>query len=150
MSTDIQTIDLPELICIGIAVVASPAEFPQAVAEAFETLYSTETDATAFLKISQAAPGDQIGALVGYLAARKTKIPDGLERVSIPAGQYLRLLHRGPLSEIDSSFRTLHEHAAAMGAETTGMTLDFGYLPGLADTPHELNLQLAPKPLLLG
>lgn len=145
----IETIALPEMIAIGILVEAPWNALPRAVPAAWTRLFETETGATSFLEISLSRQNGVYRELVGYLAASKTEVPEGMTRIVIPTQRYLRILHDGPLAEITGGFERLYAHAAHAGLGTTDVLLDFGYTPGLPPGRHELHLALEPERLLL-
>ena len=145
----IDTIDLPELTAIGIVVEARLEELSRAVPAAWTRLFESDTGATAFLEVSISREGGVYRELVGFLAARSTELPAGMERLTIPAARYLRLIHDGPLTGIADGFASLYAHAAAHGLTAGDFKLDFGYLPGLASGRHELHVKLEPAPLRL-
>jgi len=149
MSGTIETIDLPELVAIGIPVDALWNDLPVDVPKAWRRLFELDTGATSFLEVSLAREFDMYHEFVGYLAAKATDVPDGLVRIVIPPRRYLRLIHDGPLAGIASGFGRLLAHAEASGLKATDMKLDFGYLPGLPDGRHELHVALASEPLRL-
>ena len=145
----IETVDLPELVAIGIPVEAEWRELPVVVPRAWKRLFEFDTGATSFLEVSIAREGEHYREFVGYLAATKTEVPEGLTRIVVPAQRYLRLIHDGPLEQIADSFRQLYVHAAANGLTATDFKLDFGYRPGLPPGRHELHVAIAnPKGLL--
>lgn len=145
----IETIELPELVIIGILVEAPWQELPVKVPAAWRTLFAAETGATSFLEASLSVEDGVYREIVGYLAARKSGVPEGMTKVVVPAQRYLRLVHDGPLTDIGRGFGQLLAHAKAAGLTATDMKLDFGYLPGLPDGRHELHVALAPEPLRL-
>ena len=145
----IETVELPELVIIGILVEAGWRELPAKVPAAWRALFAAETGATAFLEASLSIEDGVYREIVGYLAARKSEVPEGMTKVVIPAQRYLRLVHDGPLADIARGFGELLAHAEASGLKATDMKLDFGYLPGLPDGRHELHVALAPEPLRL-
>lgn len=146
----IETIELPELIAIGILVEAHWNELPRAVPAAWTRLFETDTGATSFLEVSISRDNGFYRELVGYLAAKKTEVPEGMTRLVIPAQRYLRIVHDGPLVDIADGFGKLYAHAAVAGLKATDYKLDFGYLPGLPAGRHELHVALEPEPLLIG
>jgi len=146
----IDHIELPELTAIGIEVKAPKAELSQALAAAWTRLYETDTGATSFLAASLGSEGGLSREFIGFLAARKSDVPGGMIRFDIPSQHYLRLQHEGPPEGIPDGFAQLHAYANANGLTPTGLTLDFGYIPGLAAARHELHLALAPEILRLG
>lgn len=145
----IETIELPELVIVGILVDAPWQELSTKVPAAWRALFAAETGATSFLEASLSIEGGNYREIVGYLAALKSEVPDGMTKVVIPAQRYLRLVHDGPLAGITQGFGQLLAHATAAGLTATDMKLDFGYLPGLPDGRHELHVALAPEPLRL-
>ena len=145
----IETVDLPELTAIGIVVEAPWSELHRAVPTAWTRLFETDTGATSFLEASLWRDAGIYRELVGYLAAKKTEVPPGMERHTIPAGRYLKLIHDGPLIEIAGGFDRLLTHARLANLETDQFKLDFGYLPGLPAGRHELYLRILPPPLRL-
>jgi len=145
----IETIELPELVVIGIMIDAPWQELPKKVPEAWAALFAAETGATSFLEASLSVEDGVYREVVGYLAANKSEVPEGMVKVVIPAQRYLRLIHDGPLTGIANGFGRLLAHAEAAGLKATDMKLDFGYLPGLPDGRHELHVALAPEPLRL-
>lgn len=146
----IETVHLPELVAIGLVVEGRWDELPVKVPAAWHRLFEMNTGATGFLQASLERHDGVYRELLGYLAARATECPAGLERHIIPAGAYLRLIHDGPLADIAEGYQALHRHAAAHGIRTTDFKLDFGYLPGLPAGRHELHVAIAPTPVLLG
>lgn len=145
----VETIDLPELIAIGIEIVAPWQDLPQAVPAAWRRLFERDTGASSFLEVSISREHGIYRQLVGYLAATRTEVPEGMTRLVIPPQRYLRLLHDGPLEGITGNFEKLYAYAAARGLDATDFKLDFGYLPGLPPGRHELHVALAPERLRL-
>jgi predicted transcriptional regulator YdeE len=145
----IETIELPELVIIGILVEAPWQALSTKVPAAWRALFAADTGATSFLEASLSIEAGIYREIVGYLAANKSEVPDGMTKVIIPSQRYLRLVHDGPLAGIAKGFGDLLAHAKASGLEATDMKLDFGYLPGLPDGQHELHVALAPETLLL-
>lgn len=146
----IETVDLPEMLAIGVLVEAHWNDLPKAVPAAWTRLFETDTGASSFLEVSLSREAGVYRELVGYLAAKKTEVPDGMTQLVIPAQRYLRLHHDGPLAEIADGFAKLYAHAAVAGLQATDYKLDFGYLPGLVAGRHELHVALEPEPLRLG
>jgi predicted transcriptional regulator YdeE len=146
----IDIVDLPEMTAIGILVEAHWNDLPKAIPAAWTRLFETDTGATNFLEVSISRDNGYYRELVGYLAAKKTEVPAGFTKLTIPAQRYLRLIHDGPLVEIAQGFEKLYAHAAVAGLKATDYKLDFGYLPGLPPGRHELHVALEPEPLRLG
>ncbi|MGV3551437.1 GyrI-like domain-containing protein [Rhizobium sp.] len=146
----IENIELPELVMIGILVEAPWQERAASVAAAWRELFAAETGATGFLAASLSVEDGVHREVVGFLAAGKTPVPDGMIKVVIPAQRYLRLAHDGPQAAIPEGFRRLMAHAGAAGLKATDMKLDFGYLPDMPDGRHELHVALEAEPLRLG
>lgn len=146
----IETVHLPELVAIGLVVEGRWDELSTSVPAGWRRLFELQTGATGFLEASLERRDGVYRELLGYLAARATECPEGLERHIIPAGAYLRLIHDGPLADIAKGYEALHVHAAAHGIRTTDFKLDFGYLPGLPPGRHELHVAIAPTAVLLG
>jgi len=145
----IETIELPELVIIGIMIEAPWQDLPGKVREAWTTLFAAETGAISFLEASLSVEDGVYREVVGYLAAQRSEVAEGMVKVVIPAQRYLRLIHDGPLTGIASGYGRLLAHAEAARLKATDMKLDFGYLPGLPDGRHELHVALAPEPLRL-
>lgn len=145
----IDIVEFPELIAIGIEVEASWNELSRAVPAAWKKLFAAETDANSFLEVSVSRQDGVYRELVGFLAAKRTKVPDGMSRLVIPPQRYIRLIHDGPLAEIAQGYGQLYDHAAKSGLRTTDFKLDFGYLRGLPDGRHELHVALEAERLLL-
>jgi predicted transcriptional regulator YdeE len=145
----IETIELPELVIIGLLVEAPWQALPTKMPEAWQRLFAADTGATSFLEASLSVEDGIYRELVGYLAARASHVPEGMTKIIIPQQRYLRLHHEGPLQNIAAGFGTLLAHAKASSIEVTDMKLDFGYLPGLPGGRHELHVALAPEPLRL-
>lgn len=143
----IETVELPEMIAIGVLVEAHWNDLPRAIPAAWTRLFETDTGATSFLEVSISREHSVYRELVGYLAAKKTEIPDGMTRIVIPSQRYLRIIHDGPLVEIAAGFEKLYAHAALAGLRATDYKLDFGYAPGLPAGRHELHVALEPEPL---
>lgn len=145
----IETVDLPELVIIGILVEAPWQELPARVPEAWTRLFAAETGATAFLEASLSVENGIYREIVGYLAANSSDVPESMTKVVVRPQRYLRLAHDGPLAGIADGYGRLIRHARAAGLTPTDMKLDFGYLPGLPEGRHELHVALAPEPLRL-
>jgi predicted transcriptional regulator YdeE len=145
----IEIIELPELVAIGIEVQASWEELQREVPAAWERLFAAETDATSFLEVSLGRTAGIYRELLGFLAAARTRTPEGMSRVVIPAQRYVRLIHDGPLEDIAAGFGTLYAYAEKTGLRPTDFKLDFGYVPGLPAGRHELHVALAPDVLRL-
>jgi predicted transcriptional regulator YdeE len=145
----IETIELPEMIAIGVLVEASGDDLPKAIPAAWTRLFETDTGATSFLEVSISREHGVYRELVGYLAAKKTEVPAGMTRIVIPAQRYLRIIHDGPLAEIAAGFEQLYAHAALAELRATDYKLDFGYAPGLPPGRHELHVALEPETLKL-
>lgn len=146
----IETIDLPELVAIGLLVEGTPDDLAGLLPAAWRRLYEMDTGASAFLKLGLPPEGDRHRELVGFLAARKTAVPEGMTRIIVPAQRYLRTEHDGALTDIAARLERLHVHAAMRGLKSTGFMLDFGYLPGEPAGRHELHLSLDTTTGLLG
>jgi predicted transcriptional regulator YdeE len=145
----IETIELPELVAIGIPVDARWDDLPVEVPKAWRRLFEFDTGATSFLEVSFDREFDFYHEFVGYLAASKTDVPEGLVRIVIPARRYLRTIHDGPLENITKGFESLYAYAALQGLDATDFKLDFGYQPGLPPGRHELHVAITnPKGLL--
>ena len=71
----IETIDLPELIAIGIMVEAQWEDLPRAVPAAWEQLFAAETGATSFLEVSV---GREAGVYRELVATSRPKRPKSL------------------------------------------------------------------------
>lgn len=145
----IETVDLPELVIIGILVEAPWQELPVKVPAAWTRLFAAETGATSFLEASLAVENGIYREIVGYLAANGSDVPAGMTKVVVRPQRYLRLVHDGPLAGIADGYGRLIRHAKAQGQTPTDMKLDFGYRPGLPEGKHELHVALAPAPLRL-
>lgn len=150
MTGAIDTIDLPELVAIGIPIDAPGHDLKIEVPRAWRRLFEFDTGATSFLAVSFERDAQMYHEFVGYLAARATEVPDGLSRVIIPPQRYLRLMHDGPLETIETGFETLYHRAAVEGLQATGFKLDFGYLPGLPAGRHELHVAITNPARLIG
>jgi len=146
----IETVELPEMIAIGVLVEAHWNDLPKAIPAAWTRLFETDTGATSFLEVSMSREGGIYRELVGYLAAKKTEVPEGMTRIVIPAQRYLRIVHDGPLVDIAAGFEKLYAHAAVAGLKATDYKLDFGYSLGLPAGRHELHVALEPEPLRIG
>lgn len=147
---EIETISMPELVCIGLSVHGAWHELPEKVPAGWQRLFAATGDAEHFLEVSRKQPDGAYIEFLGFLASRKTEIPPGLERHVVAAGRYLRLVHEGPLAEIADGFARLHAHAVATGVRLGDLKLDFGYRRGLPDTPHELYVAVEQAPPALG
>jgi predicted transcriptional regulator YdeE len=99
----IETIELPELVLIGILVECPWQELSREVPAAWRRLFEAETGAQAFLEASLSVENGVYRELVGYLAAARSEVPGGMTKVIVPAGRYLRLQHDGPLTDISAS-----------------------------------------------
>lgn len=151
----IDTVTFPELTVIGCMVEASREDLPAAVAAAWERVFASDPGTAAFAAVSLPEENGQERRLVGFMAARASEIPDGMVRVDLDAGRYLRTAQDGPQAAIADGFARLHAHAAANGMKLSGIALDFGYRPGQphpgqAGGRHELHLALAPQLPALG
>ena len=150
MTGTIDSIDLPELVAIGIPVDARWDELPVEMPKAWTRLFEMDTGATSFLGVSFEREFDMWHEFVGYLAARATEVPEGLVRIVIPPRRYLRLIHDGPVENIQAGFEALYHSAAVQGLNATDFKLDFGYLPGLPPGRHELHVAITNPRGLLG
>lgn len=146
----IETVELPEMTAIGVLVEAHWNDLPKAIPAAWTRLFETDTGASSFLEVSLSRDKGVYRELVGYLAAKKTEVPEGMVRIVIPAQRYLRIIHDGPLVDIAAGFEKLYAHAAVAGLKATDYKLDFGYAPGLPAGRHELHVALEPEPLRIG
>ena len=145
----IEIVELPELVAIGIEVEARWEDLPRAVPEAWSRLFAADIDANSFLEISVSRNEGVYRQLIGFLAASRTTVPEGMTRLVIPPQRYLRLVHDGPLDGIAAGFGALYSHAKQAGLNATDFKLDFGYLRDLPPGRHELHVALAPEQLLL-
>ena len=146
----IETVDLPELVAIGIPVDALWSDLPVEVPKAWHRLFELDTGATSFLEVSLAREFDMYHEFVGYLAAKATDVPDGLVRIVVPPRRYLCLIYDGPLDKIAEGFEQLYHWAAVQGLTATDLKLDFGYQPGLPPGRHELHVAITNPRGLLG
>lgn len=150
MTGTIDSIDLPELVAIGIPVDARWDELPVEMPKAWTRLFEMDTGATSFLGVSFEREFDIWHEFVGYLAAKATEVPEGLVRIVIPPRRYLRLIHDGSVGNIQAGFEALYHAAAVQGLNSTDFKLDFGYLPGLPPGRHELHVAITNPRGLLG
>lgn len=145
----IETVTFPELTVIGCMVEASGDELPAAVAAAWERVFAADVGTAAFAAVSLPEENGLQRRLVGFMAAKASEIPDGMVRLDLDAGRYLRTVQDGPQAAMAASmadgFDRLHAHAAANGLTLSGIALDFGHRPGRQDGRHELHLALAPQ-----
>lgn len=141
----IELIDLPELIAIGILVEAPWERLPVLVPQAWQRLFEMNTGATSFLEVSISREKGLYSELIGYLAAVRSEVPDGLQRLVIPPARYLRTIHDGPLVNIAQGFERLYAYAKENQLQATDFKLDFGYVPGLSSGRHELHIALEEK-----
>ncbi|PWC48379.1 GyrI-like domain-containing protein [Azospirillum sp. TSA6c] len=146
----IETVSFPELTIIGCMVEASGDELPAAVAAAWERVFAADVGTAAYAAVSLPDETGLRRRLVGFMAARASEIPDGMVRLDLDAGRYLRTAQDGPQAAIAEGFARLHAHAAANGLTLSGIALDFGHRPGQQDGRHELHLALAPQLPALG
>jgi predicted transcriptional regulator YdeE len=145
----IETVELPELIVIGIAVEAPWTALAEVVPAAWQRLFAAPTEASSFLEVSLSETDGLYQEMVGFLAAAATEVPAGLERRVVPAGRYLRLRHDGPVTDIPPGFGALLAHAKARGLEADVLKLDFGYRRDQLDGAHELHVRLREQVLRL-
>ena len=146
----VEQVNYPELVAIGFEVEAGRRDLPVAVPAAWRRLFERDTGATSFLALGLARKGDLCREMVGYLAASRTEVPEGMTRRVVPAGTYLRTVHDGPLSSIPAVFEALYAYAALKGLRAGDLRLDFGYLPGLPRGRHELHIAIEAPRVLLG
>lgn len=146
----IDTVTLPELVCIGLFVRGPWHELPKSVPSGWQRLFATAPDAENFLEVSRKQEDGTYVEFLGFLASWKTTVPDGLTQHAVPPQRYLRLVHEGPLACIADGFAALHARAASCGFALGELKLDFGYKRGLPDTPHELYVAIRQEPLALG
>nr|WP_255635740.1 hypothetical protein [Azospirillum sp. 412522] len=129
---------------------ASPDDLPAAVAAAWERVAAADVGTAAFAMVALPEESGLHRRLVGFMAAKASEIPDGMVRVDLDAGRYLRTAQDGPQAAVSDGFTRLHAHAEANGLKLSGIALDFGYRPGESDGRHELHLALAPQLPALG
>ncbi|PWC83051.1 hypothetical protein TSH100_21900 [Azospirillum sp. TSH100] len=141
----IETVTFPELTVIGCMVEASREDLPATVAAAWERVFAADVGTAAFAAVSLPEENGLHRQLVGFMAAKASEIPDGMVRVDLDAGRYLRTVQDGPQTAIADGFARLHAHAGANGLTLSGVALDFGYRPGQREGRHELHLALAPQ-----
>lgn len=141
----IETVTFPELTLIGCMVQTDGEGLPAAIAAAWERVFAADTGTAAFAAVSLPAENGLHRRLVGFMAAKASEIPDGMVRVDLDAGRYLRTVQDGPQSAMADGFARLHAHAQANGLTLSGIALDFGYRPGQPDGRHELHLALVPQ-----
>ena len=85
----IETIEMPELVIIGILVEAPWQALSSEVPKAWQALFAAETGATGFLEASLSVEDGVHREIVGYLAATKSEVPAGMTKVIVPAQRYL-------------------------------------------------------------
>lgn len=141
----IETVSFPELTVIGCMVEASGDELPAAVAAAWERVFAAEIETAAYAAVSLPEETGLHRRLIGFMAAKASEIPDGMVRVDLDAGRYLRTAQDGPQAALAEGFARLHAHAETNGLKLSGIALDFGYRPGHREGRHELHLALAPQ-----
>ncbi|MDB5555371.1 MAG: hypothetical protein JWL86_5355 [Rhizobium sp.] len=76
----IETIELPELVIIGIIVECPWQDLSKEVPAAWTRLFAAETGANGFLEASLSVENGVYRELVGFLAANKSEIPEGMAR----------------------------------------------------------------------
>ncbi|MBK1839046.1 hypothetical protein JHL17_16665 [Azospirillum sp. YIM B02556] len=141
----IETVTFPELTVLGCMVEASHEDLPAALAAAWERVFAADVGTAAFAAVSLPEENGLRRELVGFMAAKASEIPDGMVRLDLDAGRYLRTVQDGPQAAIAGGFARLRAHAEAQGLTLSGMALDFGHRPEQPDGRHELHLALAPQ-----
>jgi len=140
----IETVSFPELTVIG-CMVETGDDLSAAVAAAWERVFAAGIETAAFAAVTLPEEKGLLRRLVGFMAAKASEIPDGMVRIDLDAGRYLRTAQDGPQAALADGFARLHAHAQANGLALSGIALDFGYRPGQPDGRHELHLALAPQ-----
>lgn len=80
--------------------------------------------------------------LIGVKVENSAGVPDGMEKVKIPAQRYIYHQHEGDLSGIAESFGKMYNWAKEHGIETGEFKIDYGYRKDGIETEHALYVKM--------
>ena len=148
---NIETVTRPQMTVVGILVEDHWTELPLVVPAAWREVFDRQGELNPacgplgdHLEVSVSREDGHHRELVGVIASRDARPPEGMVKLDIPANTYLSAVHEGPLASIAEGFAALYDHAAIQGLEATDFKLDIGYSPGLPPGRHELFVALQP------
>lgn len=129
----------PSLV-IGFPVLGRFDELSRLVPDAWASAF-TRLDGP-FAEVSTRV-GDGYHEVVGVLGGVDANI-DGYVHACVPAGEYVREVHRGERAMIAESFGRIEAWARSRGREVGAVKLDIGYQADGSDLVHELYVALVP------
>lgn len=146
----VELVRLEPITVIGLRVEARWNQLSEAVPDAWRQLFRRAEELRRFtgeqqsfleasVDIQDGVYTELVGLKVQNAAAA---CPAGIHRLDIPAGDWLHLVHTGPLAGITEGFSALYAHAETAGLAVSDVKLDFGYTPAGEDRPHDLYLSL--------
>lgn len=80
--------------------------------------------------------------LIGVEVEKSASVPDGMEKVEIPAQRYIYHQHEGDLSRIAESFGKMYDWAKEREIETEEFKIDYGYQKDGTETEHALFIKV--------
>ncbi|MFC0011450.1 GyrI-like domain-containing protein [Devosia nitrariae] len=146
----VELVRLEPITVIGLRVEAPWNQLFEAVPDAWRQLFRRADDLRrfmsqkqSFLEVSVDVRDGVYTELVGVQAQNApAACPVEMRRLDIPAGEWLHLVHTGPLAGIADGFSALYAHAETAGLAVSDVKLDFGYTAAGEDRPHDLYLSL--------
>lgn len=147
----VEPIRLGEMHVMGVLVEAHWRDLGRVVPDAWTTFFARRPELDPAcgplgdnLEVSLSRENDRYRELVGCIVGKDARAPAGMFRVTIPANNYLKWEHDGPLAGITDGFKTLLDHAMAEGVGSTDVKLDIGYRPDLPPGRHQLYIGIEP------
>jgi predicted transcriptional regulator YdeE len=135
-----------QLVAIGLVVEVPLRKPSQVMPAAWQSFFARQHELPGrfqALNVRLGANGDVAYEFVGALVPMELEPPPGMRRLMVPANQYIRAIHNGPLAGIAAGFGGLLDELKARDLKDAGIRLDIGYTPGLPAGRHELYVGIA-------
>jgi predicted transcriptional regulator YdeE len=141
-----EIVELAEFAVIGLVVEARFDQLPTVITSAWKELHErleeiADRTSGVLTEVSSDLGDGRYREVLGARVTRDALAPDGMVRIEVPAGRFVRATEAGPLERIGSTFGAMQDHARSIGYRPDGVLVDDGYLVEGAG-PHTLLVRL--------
>lgn len=136
-------VEKESFIAVGIKVEADWQELYTKMAEAWKAAKNRLEEITNRKEdVMMDITDGRYTQLIGVEVEKSAAIPDGMEKVEIPARRYIYHQHEGDLSGIAESFGKMYDWAKKHEIETGEFKIDYGYQKDDTETEHALYVKV--------